>query len=268
MKVHEVIDRIIDSCYEGERLIKTCDILVSGHPQMEVTGVVTTFMATVDVLKAAVQAGANMIITHEPTYFNGLDDVAWLENDPVYLAKKQLIDQHNIAIWRFHDYMHMAKTDKIYDGLKKQLDWTDMQLDPQSPWVYVVEPTKVSELAEYLKVRLELSHIRIVGDLNAACSRVGILVGGGSLGLGRETMPIELMYEKDLDVMICGEIVEWTLSAYINDASMIGMNKAMIVVGHERTEEWGMKDMAEWAQSLIAPIPVSFVDAKEPFKYL
>ncbi|GIO15553.1 hypothetical protein J19TS2_51080 [Cohnella xylanilytica] len=38
--------------------------------------------------------------------------------------------------------------------------------------------------------------------------------------------------------MVCGDITEWTLCAYVNDASMLGMNKAMIVVWHERTEEW------------------------------
>ncbi|MNW55089.1 hypothetical protein D3C74_327310 [compost metagenome] len=68
--------------------------------------------------------------------------------------------------------------------------------------------------------------------------------------------------------MICGEILEWTLCAYVNDAVMLGMNKAMLVVGHERSEEWGMKHMADWLQPLVGGTPVSFVDAKEPFQYL
>lgn len=126
MKVQEVIDAIIADCYTGEKLEKTCDILVSGRPDMEVTGVVTTFMATVDVINQAIAIGANMIITHEPTYYTGLDDTSWLGNDLVYEAKKKLIDEHRIAIWRFHDYMHLAKTDLIYDGLK-ELGWEAYQ---------------------------------------------------------------------------------------------------------------------------------------------
>ena len=74
---------------------------------MEVKGVVSTFMATVDVIRQAIDLGANFIITHEPTWFSGADDTEWLSDDPVYLEKKKLIKEHQIAIWRFHDHMHM-----------------------------------------------------------------------------------------------------------------------------------------------------------------
>jgi len=268
MKVQEIIDRILLDCCDGRKLEKTCDVLASGDPDMQVTGIVTTFMATVDVIKEAVNIGANMIITHEPTYFTGLDAVDWLENDPVYIAKKKLIDDHGIVIWRFHDHMHLAKTDRIYDGLLKQLDWEDRQIDKGSPWMYLVDQTTVGDLAVFFKERLGMNVIRVVGNPDMPCSRVGVLVGGGSLGLGREQMPMELMRDKELDVMVCGEITEWTLCAYVNDAAMLGLNKAMIVVGHERTEEWGMKYMSEWLQPLADGLPVTFVDAKEPFQYL
>lgn len=68
--------------------------------------------------------------------------------------------------------------------------------------------------------------------------------------------------------MVCGDITEWTLCAYVNDAAMLGMNKAMIVIGHERSEEWGMKYMAGWLAPLVDGVPVTFVDAREPFVYL
>lgn len=88
MKVQEVIDRILLDCCGGRRLEQTCDVLAGGSEEMEVTGIVTTFMATVDVIKEAIAAGANLIITHEPTYYTGNDTLDWLQQDPVYLAKK------------------------------------------------------------------------------------------------------------------------------------------------------------------------------------
>lgn len=268
MKVQEVIDLILeDSCGET-RVENTCDRLASGDPNQEVTGIVTSFMATVDVVKEAIAAGANLIITHEPTYFTGNDELEWLQQDPIYLAKKKLIDDHSIAIWRYHDHMHMAGTDRIYDGLICQLGWSDRLAEENKPWVYVIEPTTVGELAEVLKEKLSMNVLQMVGRPDMVCSRIGVLVGGGSLGLGREQMPMELMRDQNLDVMICGEILEWTLCAYVNDAVMLGMNKAMLVVGHERSEEWGMKHMAGWLQPLVGGTPVSFVDAKEPFQYL
>jgi putative NIF3 family GTP cyclohydrolase 1 type 2 len=126
----------------------------------------------------------------------------------------------------------------------------------------------VAALVGFLKETLGMQVIRVVGDPEMICSRVGILVGGGSLGLGKEEMPARLMNDQQLEVMICGEITEWTLSAYVRDAAALGFNKAMIIVGHERSEESGMKDLANRLQPLLGGIPVRFADAGEPFTYL
>lgn len=87
--------------------------------------------------------------------------------------------------------MHLADTDRIYDGLLKELDWADKKLDDKDAWGYLIEETTVGELAGFLKQRLGMKVIQIVGNPEAPCSRIGILVGGGSLGLGREQMPME-----------------------------------------------------------------------------
>lgn len=268
MKVQDIIDCVLEESCGGRKIEQTCDVLASGNPDMKVTGIVTTFTATVDVIQEAIALGANLIISHEPTYFTGADKVEWLKNDPVYEAKKKLIEDNRITIWRFHDHMHMAKSDLIYDGLVQELGWEEKKIDPASPFVYAIEATTVGELATFFKDKLGMDKVRIVGKSDTPCSRIGILVGGGSLGLGREEMPMEMMREKELDVMVCGEITEWTLCAYVNDAAMLGMNKAMIVVGHERTEEWGMKYLAELLTPLVEGLTVTFVDAKEPFVYL
>jgi hypothetical protein len=72
--------------------------------------------------------------------------------------------------------------------------------------------------------------------------------------------------------MVCGDIVEWTLPAYVNDARQLGMNRALLIVGHERSEEWGMEFMAAWLPGLLEEaglgrVPVCFLDAGEPFVY-
>jgi len=49
------------------------DTFKAGDPSTVVTGVVTTSMATLDVLQKAVQAGANLIITASPTFYSRAD---------------------------------------------------------------------------------------------------------------------------------------------------------------------------------------------------
>jgi len=99
-------------------------------------------------------------------------------------------------------------------------------------------------------------------------SRVGVLPGGGSLGLGTEYMPMRYMRLRNLDVLVCGDITEWTLPAYVRDAAQLGLNRGILVLGHERSEEPGMKRLVDWLEDIVPGTPVVFLDAEEPFTYL
>ena len=262
---------------------KTCDQLIAGDPGMEIRKIGATFMATVDVIREAVKQDVNFIITHEPTWFNGIDRTDWAAQDPVYLEKKKLIEDSHIAIWRFHDHMHIGHKDEIYMGFEKEFGWgpyrvqiTDLERygekDPQkaSFWknfgaVYQIPKTTLKELSAFFREKAAMDVIRIVGDPDMEVERVSVLVGGGSLGLGREEAPMIQMFQENVDVVVCGDITEWTLSAYVRDAAMLGMRKGMLVLGHERSEEWGMKYLPEWLEPIAEGIPAVFLDAGEPF---
>ncbi|MDE6204098.1 MAG: Nif3-like dinuclear metal center hexameric protein [Lachnospiraceae bacterium] len=270
MKVQDIIDKILLDICNGPKFEKTCDVITVGSPDNIVTGIVTTFMPTFHVIQETVRLGANFIISHEPTWFTGRDTTDWCQQDSVYLAKRRYLDEHNITIWRFHDHMHIGSdTDYIYDGLLKELGWHKyLQPDEKEPWIYELPETTVGELAKFFKNKLEMETIQIIGSPEMHVKRVGILVGGGSLGLGTEEMPMKVMERNRLDLLIVGDITEWTVCAYINDAYQMGFNRAMLTLGHERSEEAGMKHLAPWLAEHIPAIPVTFVDAKEPFRYL
>lgn len=277
MTVQEVIEGVIKKTgMEPIPIDQTCDKLISGEQGMEVTKIGSTFMATVDVIKEAARQGINFIITHEPTWFTGMDTTKWLEEDPVYQEKKKLIEKHQIAIWRFHDHMHMGKEDEIYNGFEEESGWKKYrffygegkELIDKFGGCYEIPETSLEELCNFFKDKLDMKIIQIVGNSKMLVKRVGVLVGGGSLGLGIENLPMRLMKEQNLDLVICGDITEWTLSAYVRDAAQLGMNKGMLVLGHERSEEPGMKHLPKWMKSITGEIPVIFLDAKEPFSYL
>lgn len=269
-KVQDIIDKILMDMCGGVKFEQTCDIIAAGDPKNLVTGIVTTFMPTFHVIQETVRLGANFIISHEPTWFTGNDATDWCQEDSVYLAKRSYLNEHGITIWRLHDHMHMGSdTDYIYKGLLDELDWHQyLRPDEKYPWVYEIPETTVAELAEFFKKKLEMKTIQIIGDPEMKVKRAGILVGGGSLGFGVEQMPMQVMERNHLDLLIVGDITEWTVCAYINDASQMGLNRAMLTLGHERSEEAGMKYLAPWLSERFPDIPVTFVDAKEPFQYL
>jgi NIF3 (NGG1p interacting factor 3) len=76
----------------------TVDTLKAGDPNTVVTGIVTTFMDTYPVLEKAVAGGKNLIITHEPTFYNHLDDQAPLAADPVLQQKLAYIREPVLVI--------------------------------------------------------------------------------------------------------------------------------------------------------------------------
>ena len=276
MKVKEIIDGIIEKT--GLKPLpqeKTCDRLMAGSYDMEVTKIVTTFMATVDVIRRAADIGANFIITHEPTWFTGMDTTEWLKEDPVYLQKKRLLEENKIAVWRFHDHMHMGTEDGIYRGFEKEFGWDIYKMaEPEASELkhfgacYSIPEISLENLSQLFKERLGMDVVQIVGKPDMVVKRVGVLVGGGSLGLGVEERPMLLMRERNLDLVICGDITEWTLSAYVRDAAALGLNKGMLVLGHERSEECGMKYLGEWMHSITGGMEIVFLDAGEPFEYI
>jgi putative NIF3 family GTP cyclohydrolase 1 type 2 len=69
----------------------TVDTFKAGDPQTRVAGIAVTMMATLDVLQRAAANRQNLIITHEPTFFDHLDQATGLpqhEDDAVLKAKR------------------------------------------------------------------------------------------------------------------------------------------------------------------------------------
>jgi len=92
------------------------DTFKAGNPDTPVTGIAVTMMATLDVLQRAAAAGDNLIITHEPTFFDHLDTSDQLpekDSDPVLVEKRQFIEKHGLVVWRFHDHWHARTPDGI-----------------------------------------------------------------------------------------------------------------------------------------------------------
>ncbi|GHU99057.1 hypothetical protein FACS189483_07860 [Spirochaetia bacterium] len=250
-----------------KKIEKTGDELITGNEEAKITGIGVTFMATADVIRRAAAAGINTIITHEPTFFTSNDRRDWGGDDPVYQLKQKLITETGMNIWRFHDYTHFRQPDLIYEGMVHELGWKDYEQAGDQK-IFNLPGWTVRQLAEVLKEKLQTSAIRLVGDEKAICNRVCLLVGAMSLGLGRaDESLIQYMNHDDCDALIGGEMHEWTTCAYMRDAGMLGVNKAMLILGHNRSEEAGMKYIAEWIRPLCGDIPVSFIEAGDPFQY-
>ncbi len=260
MTVQQVIDRILAEI-PGAPLPDTVDTLKSGDSAQHVTGIVSTFFASQQVIEQAIRIRANLIITHEPTFYNHRDETDWLKGDPVYEAKRRLLEENQIAVWRFHDYLHMRAPDSTVAGLMKTMEWESFAL-AEAPHICNIPPVPLRELLERLKTRLDCQRLRYVGEPDLLCRGIGILVGaqGGAVQIGT-------LARNDVDVLICGEINEWEPNEYVRDALQQGIKKALVIIGHAVSEQAGIESISTWLQSRLPEIALVYVPSGDPIEW-
>ena len=238
---------------------KTVDTFKAGNPDDQVTGIVTTFIVTMDVLKKAVENNCNLIITHEPTFYNHLDQTEHLKNDLVYEGKLKYINDHKLMVFRFHDHWHRTSPDGIFEGMIDKLEWRDFKIVPNA-LVFKFPETTVADFAGKLKTKFENSPIRVVGNPNMTFTKVGL-----SPGAPGYMNHVRMLERNDVEVLVVGEVPEWESITYIRDAAGLNMKKAMILIGHVNSEEAGMKYLSDWLAKLDLKVPIHFIPAGDPF---
>jgi putative NIF3 family GTP cyclohydrolase 1 type 2 len=235
------------------------DTFKFGGPDTVVTGVATTMFCTYDVVRRAVEAGCNMIIPHEDTYWNDKDDISIVSGDFAYKQKVDFMREHDIAIFRIHDHMHAQKPDFTYVGCARALGLESWyETGPQSHH-FTLPETTLGELAATFQKRLGDKALRVVGDPKTKVARV-------QLGVGYATPSIN---SPDVDVVVSGEQQEsdgfLDSPAYVLDAITLGIPKGWIMLGHSVSEEQGMLEMAKWIKAFTPEVPVQLVKTTEPY---
>ena len=237
----------------------TVDVIKEGDPKTPVEGIITCMFATMDVLKQAIAKNCNLIVVHEPLYYNHLDDTKALQNDQVFLEKQRFITDHKLVIWRFHDYIHSMKPDGIETGMITKLGWKDYLVKGTSNQ-FVFPETTLKELLKSLKQVFPKNAFYVVGNPDMKLTNVRL--AAGAPGSARH---ISLLENKNVDVVIGGEAQQWETYEYMRDAVEQGRNKAVIFLGHINSEEAGMDFCATWLKSFIKDVPVYFVEGGPSF---
>jgi putative NIF3 family GTP cyclohydrolase 1 type 2 len=259
--VAAVIETIL-SAIPGAPRTDTVDVVKAGDASQACTGVVTTFLGTLEVLRQAKALGANLVISHEPVFYSHQDKTDWLAGDRVYEAKRRFIEESRLAVWRAHDTWHTLKPDPVTTGLLAQLRW-ERYATPGAEHLCELPPTSVGALASELKRTLGSHGVRFVGDPAQSVKRVALGVGAA----GGETH-LRTLRQTDADALVVGELHEWETSEYVRDSNAAGWPKAVIVVGHGASEEAGMRALADWLRPRVPSLTVTHVPSGDAFTYV
>lgn len=236
----------------------TVDTIKAGDPQTVVTGIATTISPTMDVLRKAVAAHDNLIITHEPTFYNH-GDAALFPNDPVYVEKMKYIRDHNLVIFRWHDGWHQRAPDGIVEGWVRKAGWKQYQ-HADNQYLFTLPSITVKDLAQQLQKSMGDRIVRVIGNPDLKVTHVAF--APGAPGEARQVVALE---RDDVEVLVGGEIPEWETISYVWDAAEQGRPKAMILLGHYTSEEPGMEYSAVWLRTFLKGMKVDFIPAGEPY---
>lgn len=241
---------------------KTVDNFKTGNPETPLNGIAVCMFADMNTLKEAVKQKCNFIITHEPVFYNHLDETDSFADDPVFKEKIKFIKDNNLVVFRFHDHIHRTEPDGISVGMIDKLGLEKYSVNGSQNYFKIPETT-VAAYSEELKKKLGMESIRVFGNPEMKFTKIGFAAGapGGQ-------NHIRMLRNPGVEVLIGGEAPEWETYLYANDAAAQGKSKAVIFLGHIKSEEAGMEYCAKWLKGFVSGVPIVFIENKANFTEL
>ena len=228
MKAFEIMQWLYG--LSNQQIDNTQDVIKAGDKNKEIKKIAVTMFATAKIIKQAHEWGADLLITHEPLYFNHCDEHS---NEEVETQKRALLKSTGITVYRYHDYSHNLLPDVICKGVLDKVNFNgNISYDGfDLARITLNQPTTGKKVAKLLKEKLNLKNVRVCGDLNFETTTLSLTPG--AIGWGD-------LKNFDNHIFIMGEICEWACAEYVRDAVELGHKKALIILGHVGSEREGM----------------------------
>lgn len=257
MKAREIMEELYGrSSYKGET-VDTCKI---GDLEVEVSRIAVTMFATPEVIRDARDWGAQLLIVHEPLFYNHEDRHS---REQIETEKRIMLVSSEMAVYRYHDHAHATRPDTICAGMVKAMGLPGSARytsDLSKVYIRLRQPMTPRQLAYILEKSLGLSHIRIAGAADAYCTQICGMFG---------TPPgvFEELKKDDCEIVLTGETCEWSVAEYVRDAAQLGYRKALLVLGHEGSERDGMRLTAAQLAETYPQIEVRYFECEEVYSY-
>ena len=215
---------------------------VFGSAETPVRGVAVCWSPTLRVLGEAERLDCNMIVSHEPLFYQkrwSADAEAkneWIleaedADKAVNKKRTEALERMGGCVFRCHSNWDPAPRIGIIDSLISVLDLGEPTKRGRFTTLHEIPPVSVGDLARKVQSRLGTGPIRVTGDLDRRVTKVATLVGGLGQLFNSPEEPADLGAE------------------------------AVIEAGHCASENPGMKAMADWLAGELPGMKVVFLDS-------
>lgn len=258
MLCKEII-QVIEAAYPREAALDFDNVgLLAGRTEKEVKRVYIALDATDAVIDRAVEARADMLITHHPLIFSPLKKVT--DEDFVSRRVVKLI-QNDISYYAMHtnyDVLGMAELAEKILGIRNTevLDIT-MEKDGKPEGIGRIgeleKPMTLEECCVYVKHKLNLGSLKVFGDMERQVSRIAISPGSGKSMIG-------IAIEKGADVLVTGDI------GHHEGLDAVEQGLCIIDAGHYGTEYIFLDDMKQFLGDRLPVLEVTSEPVLHPFQ--
>ena len=255
------IVQVIEAAYPREAALDFDNVgLIAGRTEKEVKRVYIALDATDAVIDRAVEAGADMLITHHPLIFSPLKKVT--DEDFVSRRVVKLI-QNDISYYAMHtnyDVLGMAELAEKILGIRNTevLDIT-MEKDGKPEGIGRIgeleKPMTLEECCVYVKHKLNLGSLKVFGDMQAEVSRLAISPGSGKTA-------IAAAIAKGADVLVTGDI------GHHDGLDAVEQGLSVIDAGHYGTEYIFIDDMRRFLEDKLPVLDVITTPVIHPFQVI
>lgn len=256
------LQRYLRSLYEIEE--PSCDQIVVGRAEKEISKIGTAWMGYWRTCRKAVEMGIDALVVHEPTFYShwdlGAEDARYRRNEAAEAAYEKLIaekhawiEDHGLTIIRSHDVMDRVGEFGMPFALGETLGFSkdDIVRSQMCYNVYAIEPKPAKDVAREIARRLKplgQPGVAFYGDEDRSVTSVGV-------GTGCICDPIQYAsLNPDLFIAIDDKVNTWIQTTYAEDSG-----HPLVVINHGTSEECGMKALAGHLSEALPNVPVVHV---------
>lgn len=253
--------KIIEQSYPPRYAMEWDNVgLLAGRDDREVKRIYIALDATDEVIGAAVEAGADMLITHHPLIFRGMKRI---NNEDFIGARVIKLIQNDISYYAMHtnyDVLGMAALSGRKMGFVRSdvLDVTAPGEEGKKPEGIgrvgeLTEPVSLKVCARLVKERFCLSEVKVFGSLDKIIHKIAICPGAGSSVIGAAL-------EAGADVLVTGDI------GHHDGIDAVARHLAVIDAGHYGLEHIFIEDMKSYLQKYIPEAEIIGAPICHPFQ--
>ncbi|MBN2023630.1 MAG: Nif3-like dinuclear metal center hexameric protein [Pirellulales bacterium] len=246
----------------------TVDTIKAGDPETVVEGIAVCWMGYASAMREAHRLGCNLLVVHEPIYYNHRDDP--IPNYSAVQEKKKFLEESGLVVVRCHDVWDRVAKIGIRDawaeflGLGEEIDRDNSEdATNGAPFcgVYEIEPVAAAEFARRVAGKvaaLGQRAVELVGPADKVVRRVAV-------GTGAITPFEQMVFDLKADLAVCSDdgFCYWR-----SGALAIDMNVPVVLAAHGVSEEPGVRRLAEHLAKTYPGVPVRCLEQQCMFRTL